>query len=193
MFEMPKRHFANNMIPGFVIPLFPFETIVIPFFPQNNAQHTHTSSLNPAANVWRSSVQFLACYQRVTSNYVFDISPIHCRSLHFTINYIDNFYTVEITNKTSWNKSFRFDTFFHRQNDNWDADVDAGDKEDAVNGSLFSQLCVKLIGSWILETDMLCSKHTLQETCLTLGLDYSKFKRMNGKKISQIDKHELNK
>ena len=111
--------------------------------------NTHTSSLNPAANVWRSSVQFLACYQRVTSNYVFDISPIHCRSLHFTINYIDNFYTVEITNKTSWNKSFRFDTFFHRQNDNWDVDVGVGDKEDAVNGLLFSQLCVKLIGSWV--------------------------------------------
>ena len=30
-----------------------------------------------------------------------DMSPIHCILLHFTINYIDNFYTVEITNKTS--------------------------------------------------------------------------------------------
>ena len=38
-----------------------------------------------------------------------DMSPIHCILLHFTINYIDNFYTVEITNKTSWNKSFRFE------------------------------------------------------------------------------------
>ena len=164
MFEMPKRHYS-----WLCYPVIPVWNHCYTFF--SPLPNTHTSSLNPAVNVWRSSVQFLACYQRVTSNYVFDISPIHCRSLHFTINYIDNFYTVEITNKTSWNKSFRFDTFFHRQNDNWDVDIGVGDKEDAVNGSLFSQLCVKLIGSWILETDMLCSKHTLQETCLTLRLD----------------------